>query len=570
MNASVRRSDTAMPSRPVSVLARALRGHRAKLALAVTLGTAQQGLAIATAALGAHLVALAADPGSGGIERGFVLLLAAVVALGLVAWIKMWFEYEMAHRVLATLRTWLYAAFVRLAPGGLAERHSGELASAAMADTARVDWLFARLFPALGAAFVVPALGLGLLAWIDTASALVLAPFVVVVALVPLLFRGWATRQGDHLQRTHIAIQTDVLDAIDGLREMLAFGRSASWLDRIDRRSLALQRAQVAFGLRAGLEQALTSLLVSGGSLLVLGFAASRVGAGTLPPGHLLVVVIVATAVFGPILAATHAASRLGAARASAARVADLLRAPPLVEDAAGVQPPSAPLRPTVAFEGVRFRYQDDGPDVLRGLDLTLREGEVLALVGASGAGKSTAVDLLLRFRDPRAGRITFGGRDLRSLPQDWLRAQIGFVPQDPYLFDMSIADNIRLACPDASLDAVRARRAPRPGRRLHPRAAVGLRHAVRRARRPALGRAATAHRPRPGPASRSAPPGPRRGHRAPRQRCRARPARGASGARRAPDHPARRPPPRPQSPGPIGPCSSKADGRSRKATPRR
>lgn len=463
-------------------LSATLRERRGAFGVAVLLGAIQQALAIAAAVLGAHLVALAASSGTtssgtaslgtapgptgGDIERSFALLAAVVVALGVMGWIKMWFEYALANRVLATLRKQLYDAFVRLAPAGLDGRHTGELASVAMADIARVDWFLARFLPSLGTAVLVPVIGLGVLAWLDPLSAVVLTPFVMAVALVPVRFRQVSTRQGDALQRAHTDIQSDILDAIGGLREMLAFGRGDAWLDRIDERSLALQRTQVAFGVRAGLENALTTVLVSGGSLLVLTLAARRISVGTLAPDRLLVVVVLATAVFGPILAATHAASRLGVARASAARVAAILRAPSNVEDAPDARPPdlasSSPLAPTIRLEGVHFRYEADGPDVLRGLDLDIAAGEVVALVGASGAGKSTCADLVMRFFDPRSGRITYAGHDLRALPQDWLRAQIGYVSQDAYLFDASVADNIRLACHDAPRAAVEdaARRA--------------------------------------------------------------------------------------------------------------
>jgi ABC-type multidrug transport system fused ATPase/permease subunit len=160
--------------------------------------------------------------------------------------------------------------------------------------------------------------------------------------------------------------------------------------------------------------------------------------------------------VFGPIIEVTNVARHLNVTFASADRVFALLEAPAPVRDQA-IPALNEPIVPHVRFENVSFRYQPDLPDVLQRVTFDIAPGETVALVGHSGAGKSTCTHLLLRFWDVSGGAITIGGHDIRTLPQATLRAMIALVPQDIYLFNTSIRDNIRLGnehATDAEVEA--------------------------------------------------------------------------------------------------------------------
>jgi ATP-binding cassette subfamily B protein len=124
------------------------------------------------------------------------------------------------------------------------------------------------------------------------------------------------------------------------------------------------------------------------------------------------------------------------------------------VRDGAGGAPEAA-LKPGLYFNDVWFRYRNDLPFVLSGISFTVGEGETVALVGPSGVGKTTCINLLQRFWDVERGQITFGGVDLRELPLDYLRGLVTMVPQDIYLFNTSIMENIRLGRPEATLEEV-------------------------------------------------------------------------------------------------------------------
>ncbi len=441
---------------PLRRLSAILRPHRPLLFLAILLGLLQQGLGLLGTGLSAHLVGMAAIGSSReAVQTGLLVLSAVVLVAALSAWTKMWQEYELAHRILAELRIWLYRALERLAPASLAGRRSGELASTAMADVARVDWFFARLLPATLTTVLICGATLVTLAWIHPQLALSLLPFAVLVPAVPIWFRRRAAREGQALREGHAEINAETLDAVQGLREILAFGQGQAWLDRLDRHGASMQRAQIAYGVREGLESALTTAFTTAGSLTVLALAARLVDTGELSPQRLPVAVMLATVFFLPILATSGAAARLGLVATSAQRVFDLLELRPRVEETEGVQPPRQTLEPSLVFQDVRFRYDPEQREVLQGVSFEVGAGETVALVGASGAGKSTCLHLLLRFWELSAGAIRIGGVDVRDMPLAWLRRQIAWVPQDSYLFDMSLADNVRLADPSASDETV-------------------------------------------------------------------------------------------------------------------
>ncbi|MEM7353666.1 MAG: ABC transporter transmembrane domain-containing protein, partial [Acidobacteriota bacterium] len=171
---------------PVRRLGAILRPHRTLLVLAVLLGLLHQGLSLLGTGLSAHLVGLAATGSSQeAVRTGLLVLSAVVLGAALLAWTTMWQGYELSHRVLAELRIWLYRALERLAPSSLVGRRSGELASTAMADVARVDWFFARLLPATLTTLLVCGATLATLAWIHPQLALGLLPFAILVPAVP-------------------------------------------------------------------------------------------------------------------------------------------------------------------------------------------------------------------------------------------------------------------------------------------------------------------------------------------------------------------------------------------------
>jgi ABC-type multidrug transport system fused ATPase/permease subunit len=243
-------------------------------------------------------------------------------------------------------------------------------------------------------------------------------------------------------------------------------GAQSSRLERLAAQESGLLAAKAAHSRRAGLEHAATDVLSTVGIVGVVVVGAVLVSRDALSPSLLPVAVILAAASVVPVASVLDVARDLNLAGAAAKRVFAILRARPAVEDRAhpeargALRPspspsPSLPLAPGLVLENVTFRYRENLPWAVDGATFEVRPGETVALVGPSGAGKSTVVSLALRLWDVAGGAVKVGGRDVRSLSQETLRDMVTLVPQDTYLFNTSLRENIRLGTPEASDVAV-------------------------------------------------------------------------------------------------------------------
>ncbi|MXZ63866.1 MAG: thiol reductant ABC exporter subunit CydC [Chloroflexi bacterium] len=429
-----------------------IRGYFGLMTLAIVTGVLNQGATIAAAALGAYMVGqVAGGATAADLWTPAAALAAAVILRAVMAWAEMWVAHDLAYRILAELRGHLYDALERLAPGYLIQRRSGDVASAAMSDIETVEWFYAHTVGTFVVAVVVPLMAFATLAAMHWILPLALLPFALLVACVPLVLRGRAARQGDALRADLGNLNAEVVDGVQGLRELVAFGYQRRFLADLESHSNRLVRSQLAHGARSGIEQAALAALMSGGMLSVVAVAAVLVFRGELDPAYYPVAIMLAIFVFGPIHAIASVAQNLGIVFASADRAFELMREPAPVTDAPGAAPPDSDVEPRVSFAGVTFGYPGAGPPALRDVSFEIAPGETVALVGHSGAGKTTCASLLMRFWDVDAGGIAIGGHDVRHLPQRSLRELIAWVPQDIYLFNSSLRENIRMARPGAT-----------------------------------------------------------------------------------------------------------------------
>jgi len=425
------------------------------MGLTIGAGVLNYGAAIAGAAVGAYLVGSAATGVRAAQLVPALIWLGSLVGLqALMAWIEMWLAHDLAYRVLAEIRISLYQALDRLAPSYLLERRSGDLAAAIMSDVETLEWFYAHTVGSFVVAVIVALVVLLILAAMHPLLPLMVLLPIVGIATVPVWFLRRAAHQGQVLRTRLGEVNAEVVDGVQGLREIVTFGQGAAQLDKLSRQNRMLLRAQFAHGRRSGLEGAIINTLVSLGLLSVLALAATLVAHGALALSLLPVSVILAGSIFTPIISVTNAARNMGMISASANRVFTVLQTPAPVEDHV-TTPPSGPIEPRVQFEQVTFRYGPELPEALTNVSFMLAPGETVALVGHSGAGKSTCAHLLLRFWDPQQGAITIGGHDLRDFPQPTLRDLVTLVPQDTYLFNASIAENIRLSKPLATDEEV-------------------------------------------------------------------------------------------------------------------
>ncbi|MBV9424168.1 MAG: thiol reductant ABC exporter subunit CydD [Solirubrobacterales bacterium] len=428
---------------------------RPLLAVDTALGIGTALAVLVQASLLARIVARAFDGVPlDALGLDFALLVLAFAARGAFAWGMEIAGRRAAWSVLSELRLALIEK--RLLTRAVATDDAGgaEIATAAVQGIEGLEGYFARYLPQVVLASVVPFLVIAWVAFVDLEAAVIMLLTLPLVPVFMWLIGLYTKERTDERWQALRQLSTHFLDVVRGLPTLRAFGRAhdqgaviGAVSDRY--RKATMETLRVSFLSGSVLELAATL-----GVGLVAVTAGVRLVEGGLGLQAGLTVIVLAPELYLPFrrLGAEYHASADGLAVAE--RMFALL-------DAEGAAAPGGPrLAPspahaTVRFEQVSFSYPARSGRVLDGLDLELLPGETVALVGESGAGKSTVAALLLGLLEPTAGRISVGGIPLSNCQMDAWRREIAWVPQHPTLFRATVADNIRLGDPSASKQMV-------------------------------------------------------------------------------------------------------------------
>ncbi|HEV2121788.1 MAG TPA: ABC transporter ATP-binding protein, partial [Chloroflexota bacterium] len=317
-------------------------------------------------------------------------------------------------------------------------------------DIETVESFFAHAIAPLFVAILVPGIALTALAIIAWPLALLLLPFLVAVGLSPHYIGAHTERLGNALRRQLGEVNAHVTDSVQGLREVVAFSQGERRLAEIEQNSRGLTSLQVTYGRQLGFQSGTIEGIQAFGGLSVLTYGAYLVAQGDLTSAQLPIATMLAFTCFSPVAEIARVAKELANAFGSGRRVFAIHDEPVPVRDGHDVAP-GTPLSPSVEFEHVSFNYGPGEPQALIDVSFKAEPGQTVALVGRSGAGKSTAAHLMMRFWDPQEGRMLVGGRDARGFELNDLRTRISLVSQDIYLFNTTIRENLRLANPQAS-----------------------------------------------------------------------------------------------------------------------
>lgn len=385
-----------------------------------------------------------------GLVRTTLLICAGYILLYLSTSGERYLLTWVGQRMLAGLRLQLFSHLQRL-PVGYHDTHIvGVTVSRVMNDVAEINELISQgVVTLLGDLLVL----IGILAIMFAMSpGLALVTFIVIplILLATALFSRYARRAFRETRTRVAAVVGNLAEDISGMRAIQAFAQEDTSQQRFQQVNVAnrdtyINAMSLSFMFLPSIE--FLGMLATG---IVLGLGGLAVSRGAITVGVLVAFLAYVNRFFQPIQELSRLFTTLQAAMAAGEQVFKLLDTPPTVADRAdAVDLP--PIQGRVDLEHVSFRYREDTPEVLHDISMSIQPGQMIALVGPTGAGKTSIANLVARFYDASTGVVRLDGWDVQAVTQRSLRRQVRIVPQDPFLFSRSIAENIRFGKPEAS-----------------------------------------------------------------------------------------------------------------------
>jgi ATP-binding cassette, subfamily C, bacterial CydC len=416
------------------------------------------GLAALTVLLGVGLITTSGYLISRAAEQPPILSLTVTIVFvrffGLSRPLARYFDrlasHDLALRSLGHVRARFYERIEPLAPGQLEVFRRGDLVSRMVGDVDALQGLYLRGIGPPTSAVVVGAVSITAAALILPTSALILAVGLLVAGIgVPFLSATLAHSTGRHQATARAELTADLVELLRGAPELVLYGREEERLEAVRTADRELAQHSRRDALVTGLGSGLLVLIAGLTTVGVLAAAVSAHSAGSLDRVLVATVTLLALASFEGVVTLPAAAQELTATTSAGRRVLELIDKPPAITD------PASPLtmpdgQVVVALESITARYTPQGPPVLEAFDLLIEPGRRVALVGESGAGKSTVTSLLFRFLDPESGRVTIGGHDIRAMRQEDVRGTFALAGQEAHIFNSTIRENLLLAHPRA------------------------------------------------------------------------------------------------------------------------
>jgi ABC-type multidrug transport system fused ATPase/permease subunit len=441
-------------ARRISTLARLTAPYKLRTSLA--LGSLLA--ATLTALAPPYLAKLAIDDGIREQDLGHLVviviafLVAGFASLATTA-AQTYFTGWTGERILADLRNLLFRHLQRLSLGFYERNRAGVIISRLTNDVEALDQLVTDGLTTLvqntlilgGSAIILFALD-----WRLALATLTVLPFM---AVATAMFRKFSARAYRAVRERLGLVTATLAEDIAGIRVVQAFTRESANERHFRDVNAHYRAANHQTVVTNGLYFPFVDLLSTTATAVVLGYGGYRYLDGSITLGTLLAFLLYLSNFFDPVQQLSQLYNTFLAAVAALDKIMDVMDEAPEVVDRPGARDLPR-IRGDVSFEGVRFGY-GKGPEVLHGIDLDVPAGTTVALVGHTGAGKSTIAKLLARFYEPRDGRITIDGIDLRDVTQESLRRQLGIVPQEGFLFAGTVHDNIAFGRPDATREEV-------------------------------------------------------------------------------------------------------------------
>ncbi len=432
-------------------LLKLIRPYIREVMLAVLLGAATMLSNVALIATSAYLISMAAlQPSIASLQVAIVGVRFFGITRGVFRYLERLTSHGLNLRILGRFHVWFYQAIEPLAPAALSKHSSGDLLSRVVGDVDALKDFYVRvLAPPLVAVVTVAVWGL-YVGFLDGPIFLaLLAAYLLVGVALPWFIQRLQSLTAARAVRLHQQLSELWVSGIQGMADVLVYNRQQDNKLRLQQVIEGVSQVQLRQAAVSALRSSLSTLLANGSMWLVLLLAIPLVSSGHLPGVMLAVVVLGSLASFEAIFPLPLAAEHLRSNLESASRVFEIIDSPPLVVEP--IEPHNIPSNLSLEIEALKFTYPDMQGPVLKDIGLSLTEGKKVAVVGPSGAGKTTLINLILRYWPLQQGEIRLNGKPLAAYDGDALRKNLAVISQHTYLFGASVRDNLLLAHPKAT-----------------------------------------------------------------------------------------------------------------------
>ena len=435
-------------------LLKQLKPYTLKMVLSVVCGLLKEVSIISAVGICAYMAAMVKQgkPLSG--EKWLALLFLCVIMRGVCTYLESYLSHDVAYHALVDYRLTLYKKFIGLCPDILLQQRSGQVSTTLMNDVEQLEWFYGHT---VGYTVVVAIVCTGVFIYLFRMHPLLgmLALLgMILIILVPMLLKKKADEQG--MKSRHLLGEANsvTLEGLNGMNEILTLNWRRRYKEKNRRVMQDLTDIQVEYAKRMGFEGGLLQM-AAGIAAVVLNLAGIWLTFhGRISMEQYAVVGTTVWLAFNPLLTICGLARTFGTVFAASERVMGFMEKEPVLKKENGTQPMASGC--DIEFSHVKFRYTREGENVLKDVSFTIPEGCQVALIGESGAGKTTCTSLLDRLWDVQEGSIRIGGQDIRDISLKDLRKKVSLVLQDVYLFNTTILENIRLGNPQASEEQVR------------------------------------------------------------------------------------------------------------------
>jgi len=424
-----------------------LSGNWHRVALSVVIGSVTIGSSVALMGTSAWLISTAAlHPSVADLGVSVVGVRFFGITRGIFRYLERLVSHDVTFRLLSRLRVWFYEKLEPLAPARLMNFRAGDLLSRIIGDVETLENFYVRVVsPPLTAIIVGIFTSIFLASFYPPLAPVFLIFFLSLGIALPSMSQILSRRSAEQTITLRADLHTRLVDGIQGMADLLAYGRADERLAQIDANGLDYGNAQRRMARVTGIHSSLTTLLTNLGMWTILLLCITQVTSGSLAGPMLASLTLLTFASFEAVIPLPLAAQMWNSSREAARKLFEVVDTVPAVKD--DIQFSTTNYQAlNVEFSNLTFTYPKQTTPALQQVTFNVQQGQSIAIVGPSGAGKSTLANLLLRFWDYEIGEISFNGESLKMLNQDQVRTQIGLVSQNTYFFNTSIRENLRFA----------------------------------------------------------------------------------------------------------------------------